>query len=231
LELFDKVAKQKNVRKNPKLPKFLDRKIYKTGQTRGADDDVIYQNRVSRDSTVLIPYSHINLADKAPNKERTFQNGFIVLIKPEEYFENENISEELEVKKVFLGQNALLFYETREQWNKYSPEKKGFEVANSRNSPLGGFYVARVPSNTSEGSEKILRGYTETKLKGAGIRVYEYADPLTIRDCRIQLELLFWNCYNSQTVARFAGMSEDEVKDRISFKVASSILLSGIYSY
>ena len=40
----------------PKLPQLLDRKIYKTGQTRGADDDVIYQNRVSRGSTVLIPY-------------------------------------------------------------------------------------------------------------------------------------------------------------------------------
>lgn len=44
-------------RKLPKLPQLLDRKIYKTGQTRGADDDVIYQNRVARNSTVLIPYS------------------------------------------------------------------------------------------------------------------------------------------------------------------------------
>ena len=35
----------------PKLPSLLDRKIYKTGQTRGADDDEIYQNRVSRTSS------------------------------------------------------------------------------------------------------------------------------------------------------------------------------------
>lgn len=27
-------------------PKLVQTKIYKTGQTRGADDDVIYQNRV-----------------------------------------------------------------------------------------------------------------------------------------------------------------------------------------
>ena len=40
----------------PKLPQLLDRKIYKSGQTRGADDDEIYQNRVGRTSTVLIPY-------------------------------------------------------------------------------------------------------------------------------------------------------------------------------
>ena len=37
-------------------PKLVQTKIYKTGQTRGADDDVIYQNRVGRNSTVLIWY-------------------------------------------------------------------------------------------------------------------------------------------------------------------------------
>ena len=42
-------------KKLPKLPELLERKISKTGQTRGADDDVIFQNRVSRNNTVLIP--------------------------------------------------------------------------------------------------------------------------------------------------------------------------------
>lgn len=40
--------------KNVQIPKAVNTKIYKTGQTRGADDDVIFQNRVSRNSTVLI---------------------------------------------------------------------------------------------------------------------------------------------------------------------------------
>ena len=43
----------------PKLPNLLGRKISKTGQTRGADDDVIYQNRVNRSNTVLIPYKKL----------------------------------------------------------------------------------------------------------------------------------------------------------------------------
>lgn len=43
-------------KKLPKLPELLERKISKTGQTRGADDDVIFQNRVSRNNTVLIPF-------------------------------------------------------------------------------------------------------------------------------------------------------------------------------
>lgn len=40
--------------------KPVNTKLYKTGQTRGADDDVIYQNRVKRNSTVLIPYSNMS---------------------------------------------------------------------------------------------------------------------------------------------------------------------------
>lgn len=38
-----------------KLPPLVERKIYKTGQTRGASNSEIYQNRVGRNSTVLIP--------------------------------------------------------------------------------------------------------------------------------------------------------------------------------
>ncbi len=34
-------------------PKPVSVKMYKTGQTRGADDDVIFQNRVSRSSTLV----------------------------------------------------------------------------------------------------------------------------------------------------------------------------------
>jgi hypothetical protein len=65
--------------KVPKLPQLLDRKIYKTGQTRGADDDVIYQNRVARSSTVLIPYSSWSTSFKFPPGE-SFEKGFIVLM-------------------------------------------------------------------------------------------------------------------------------------------------------
>lgn len=45
-------------KKLPKLPELLERKISKTGQTRGADDDVIFQNRVSRSpqSDEKLPY-------------------------------------------------------------------------------------------------------------------------------------------------------------------------------
>lgn len=201
--------------KVPRLPALLDRKIYKTGQTRGADDDVIFQNRVGRNSTVVIPYSHVDLAFKAPDNNGKFENGYIVLLKPEQFFASENFQEHLKNQGVELGKNALLFYETREQWNTYNPDDLGLEIATARQSSLGGIYVARVPSLTTEDAAKILRGYTNNNLKGAGIRVYEYASQETIALCRIQLELLFWHCANSMAVARFSGMTDAGIDERI----------------
>src|SRR3954470_23561258 len=93
-----------SAQKPPKLPMLLERKIYKTGQTRGADDDVIYQNRVSRTSTVLIPYFFWNV-----NLLKTgFENGFIVLISPTIYFSDEKIADKLASQGLILGENLLV---------------------------------------------------------------------------------------------------------------------------
>ena len=203
--------------KIPKLPNLLDRKIYKTGQTRGADDDVIYQNRVARNSTVLIPFSQYEICKEAPTNKGLYERRFIVLIKPEEYFDNKDIKEVLSNNKLVLGKNTLIFYETRGQWEKYNPEKINLKVAKSRISPLGGKYVARVPSTTAESVSKILKGYTTSGMKGAGIRVYEYASQDTIRLCKIQLRFLFWSCFNSEEILRIQGMSDEHIKNRKEF--------------
>ncbi|MBI1278341.1 MAG: BstXI family restriction endonuclease [Anaerolineaceae bacterium] len=95
--------------KLPKLPKLLDRKIYKTGQTRGADDDEIYQNRVGRNSTVLIPYSVWIQSQTIPHGEDGFENGFIALVSPARYFGEPAIEAEFEERNLVLGENALVF--------------------------------------------------------------------------------------------------------------------------
>lgn len=201
--------------KVPKLPQLLDRKIYKTGQTRGADDDVVYQNRVSRNSTVLIPYSIFESFSTPPHDEPMFENGFIVLISPSTYFNNNNIDQELKSKGLFIGINTLVFYETRTDWNTYNPELQGWNPAQCRKEVLGGEYIARVPATTSvDVGEKIIRGFNSTSSKGAGIRLYEYASSKVIRDCRLQLESLYWACFDSHRISIANGMSEDAIKLR-----------------
>ena len=199
----------------PKLPQLLDRKIYKTGQTRGADDDVIYQNRVSRASTVLIHYPFWQQCGIPSLAEAAYENGFIVLLTPGEYFGNSNITAELAERGLALGVNVLVFYETREQWNANNPEEVNWSAASQRTNPLGGEYVARVPATTAaENGEKINRGFTFTSMKGAGIRIYEYASTATIGQCRLQLETLFWLCHDADVVAVANGMTIETATTR-----------------
>jgi len=199
----------------PKLPQLLDRKIYKTGQTRGADDDVIYQNRVSRSSTVLIPYRCWHSCASPQVGGAGYENGFIVLVSPSEYFDNPKITAELAAKGLTLGTNALVFYETREAWEAHNPDELRWKAANSRTNPLGGKYVARVAATTAtENGGKIIRGFAETSTKGAGIRVYEYASADTTAKCRLQLETLFWLCADSKKVAISNGMKPEDINVR-----------------
>jgi hypothetical protein len=187
----------------PRLPDLLNRKIYKTGQTRGADDDEIFQNRVSRTSTVLIPYGFWGAC-----REELYVNGSIVLIPPATYFGWQDPQAQLAGSGLTLGHNAVVFYETRDMWNAHNPETLGWEPANQRQAPLGGQYVARIPATTSvDNGARIVRGYHTTSMKGAGIRVYEYASELTIEQCRLQLEALVWHCVDAEAVMLSAGMS------------------------
>lgn len=63
---------------------------------------------------------------------------------------------------------------------------------------MGGQYVARIAATTAtDNGEKISCGYNTTGMKGAGIRLFEYASQSIIDNCRIQLEAIFWLCNNS----------------------------------
>ena len=194
----------------PSLPHLIDRKLYKTGQTRGADDDVIYQNRVSRTSTVLIPYRCWDIC-----RTMTYENGFIVLISPDEYFADPGITSTLSAAGLALGSNTLVFYERRYHWDAHNPTVLGWAPATKRNPPLGGQYVARIAATTSaDDGERIIRGFNTTSMKGAGIRVYEYASTDCIAQCRLQLELLFWHCHDSLEVVTTNGMAQGAAEQR-----------------
>jgi hypothetical protein len=200
----------------PKLPQLLDRKIYKTGQTRGADDDEIYQNRVSRTSTVLIPYPVWTQHFTQEKAAGMFEKGYIVLVPPVDYFDHLHSSPvELAAHGLTLGHNALVFYETRKQWNAHDPAALGWEAARSRLSPLQGQYVARISATTAaDNGAKIIHGFDTNSNKGAGIRAYEYASEKEIGDCRFQLEALFWLCKDSDAVAIANGMTEENARLR-----------------
>jgi len=184
--------------------------LYKTGQTRGADDDEIYQNRVSRNSTILIPLSQFDKIKRA-KPDLDFDNGYIVLIDPRTFFEKKKkLQPELK-----LGSNMLLFYETRDQWNEFAPNEKKLKPATSRKAPLGGEYVARIPATTAaKNGKKVNEGFTKTAKKGAGIRAYEYASTSTLARTRVQLEAIFWACADSVKIVQDFGLTREDAMAR-----------------
>lgn len=192
----------------PRLPDLVERKLYKTGQTRGASKSEIYQNRVGRNSTVLIPFSHWR---ECILEDDAYENGSIVLISPTDYFEN---TADVEASGMVIGGDSLVFYATRADWNKFNPHSEGWSPATSRLYPLSGEYVARVPGTTSSGVSPILEGFTSSTSRGAGIRVYEYAHGTTISRTKIQLEALFWRCLDAETVLQEAAMAPDDIAAR-----------------
>ncbi len=198
----------------PALPKLLDRKLYKAGQTRGAEDDVIFQNRVLRKSTVLIPYDCWNECQNPPDGEAGYESGYIVLLTPEEYFSRPERAQELAAQGLVVGANALVVFETREQWLAHNPDELNWTAATQRQNPLGGQYIARISANTAEGGDKINRGFTTKKKKGAGIRVFEYANTTTTNQTKLQLEALFWLCIDADAVVTHYGMSQQNAELR-----------------
>lgn len=220
-------------KKTPRLPQLLDRKIYKSGQTRGADDDEIYQNRVGRNSTVLIRFDiWKNLLFKEVGKAPSFfENGFIVLITPAEYFGFDEAKEMLAGYGLTLGLNCLIFYQRRQEWDTFNPAVHGLSPANSRKEPLGGQYVARIHATTAlENGSRIAEGFTTTGMKGAGIRVYEYAPKDRINACRCQLEAVYWLCENSIEAVCDYGMSLSDAKERKAFALDKAAEL-GLLDY
>lgn len=197
--------------KSPKLPSLLDRKIYKTGQTRGADDDQIFQNRVGRNSTVLIPLAVWR--ENPAVRQAGYEAAYIILVPPNDYFDG-NGARALLADGVEVGRNALIFYELRSHWNRWNPDQYGFQVPTSRTAPLGGEYVARIANTTAYGDARINRGYTSKGLKGAGIRLFEYAPRGVIQSARTQLEALFWFAEDAIETCIGSGMTADDVHRR-----------------
>jgi len=193
------------------LPAPIGRKVEKTGQTRGAEKDTVYQNRVSRCNTVLIPLSSWKAGVVPPTAG--FEKGYIVLTHPEEYFSNNPPVAQSDLPKdLQLGQNLLILYETRREWDNYPPNSYGWQPANSRTPPLGGQYVARVPDTTSSNDSLERHGYIDSDSggQGVGIRVYEYASQEEIEATRYQLSCLAWRTEGIIDMAREEGIENPE---------------------
>lgn len=205
----------------PKLPDLLQRKLYKSGQTRGATIQEIYQNRVKRNSTVLIPWDFWSQCKDPNDGVGAYENGYIVLINPDWYLSCSDADDLLRAEGVALGVNAILHFEKRSQWEASGlilggllPNGKRVSEPTSRTAPIGGTILARLHSTTAQDGQRVDIGYSTKDLRGAGIRVYEYASDRTIETAKLQLESYYWLAADSIETSVANGMSRTAAETR-----------------
>lgn len=187
------------------LPEGIQKKINKTAQTRGAQpyERVPYQNRVNRSNRAVVPFKfrHVRPAEG-------YQNGYTIMVRPEEYFDRSTKNKREDFPEdVVIGDNAFIFYSTRNEWRNYPPlddwipcqyENNNIDNGNGSESLVRkikrivggkdvGHYIARVPATTaSKDGEAIVKGPPQ------GIRFFEYASDEMCWLVKCQLAFLAW---------------------------------------
>lgn len=183
------------------LPEDLRKKIKKTSQTRGAQpyNRVVYQNRVSRSNKVVIP-----LQFKECEIDGGFDNGYAILVRPEEYFDPQTKSKRANFPEdIQIGSNnAFIYYDNRNSWRNFPPlggwniRKHVIDGQSFDGSESGfkrdfsgqdlGEYIARVPGLTGRGENAapIVEGPPQ------GIRFFEFTPSAELQKVEIQLSYL-----------------------------------------
>ncbi|WP_265545121.1 BstXI family restriction endonuclease [Roseomonas mucosa] len=83
---------------------------------RGGDKGA-YQNHVTRDNQVIIPFEHL-----AGSNVPHFQDGYVIRLYPEQYFEGEKVPKAIFASgSVRVGENAFVLYRTYDQWERFPP--------------------------------------------------------------------------------------------------------------
>ena len=170
------------------LPEIVQKKLYKTMQTRGAQpyERVPYQNRVARWNRAVIPYVF-----RKSHPPESFQNGFTIMVRPSE------LSAKDFDQAVTIGSGAFVYYDNWDEYESYPP-RKDWEVCKvdgkstrgatrTQNSIHTGHYILRVPSTTSKNKKALVDGPPQ------GIRFFEYASQLESHMILWQLAYLAWN--------------------------------------
>lgn len=175
------------------LPDEVWDKIDKTAMTRGAQpkDRVPYQNRVRRWNRAVIPFDFKNSFP-----EGGYENGYTIMVRPDEYFAEDTREKREDFPgDVEIGENAFVFYSTRDEWDRFPPkddwepcryvDAEGEEKRSMRGEVYHeGEYIARAPATVSD--DKVVKG------KAQGIRFFEYASTRETREAQFQLAFLAW---------------------------------------
>ena len=204
----------------------LKKKIDKTREGRGGNG--IYKRRNSRSYRVIIHYNtYLKILKNNKKILDHYKRGYVVRVKPDQYFEKNG-----EIKKNFhktleLGKNAFLYFKNINDWNKYKSYCSDFEeVAElytksetvNNNEQWTGKFCKFITNTTPQEISLICSSGTKTneqieefkKLKdtygknipkqaGLGNYDYDYASEDEIKNVCYQLSMMIFGVPKMKT--------------------------------
>jgi hypothetical protein len=149
-----------------------------------------YQNHVVRSNKVIIPYERLADVDT-----ELFEDGYIIRLLPEQYFQAPNIPRPeftADDATVVVGRNAFVLYRTHESFRAFPP----LQDWTPRSLMRGKQHVNNRRGNVEDVGEYVLRlsriGTNQKRFEGPpqGIFATEYADKNTNYLCKCVLAWL-----------------------------------------
>jgi len=184
------------------FPYNIKKKLTKTREARQGDP--LYKRRNRRSYRVLM---HLitwkNLKNK--NSLDKYENGFVVVVKPREYFNKEGNRRSDFPSELKIGENAIIYYKRKSDLKKFKPKNEWEEVIETdTKDPNGweGHYAVNIRNAKPQIKSKITRSGDNTvnvkgkKQAGLGNYDYDYANDETMKKVCYQLSFLIWKLPN-----------------------------------
>ena len=203
------------------FPKSIEKKLDKTKE--GRQGDPLYKRRNGRHSTrslmLLSTFLKLNSEDL-----RKYNNGYIVVLSPEEYFDSESHDRSTNLdKRIQIGENAIIYYQNDIMWGKFNPlVLEGWEQVVEKSSKIGdwsGHFAVNITNAQEKKLSYIVRKDQKKSAnvfnwmpsniadvsprvnsglggKGLGNYDFDHCDEKEIEKILFQLSFLIWNTKN-----------------------------------
>ena len=224
------------------FPRELKKKIDKTREGRGGKG--IYKRRNSRSYRVIIHYNtYLKIIKNNKNFLRKYERGYVVRLRPDDYFDKKGNKKVSFHKSLILGKNAFIYFKNINDWNKYKSKCSNFEevvelyTTNdeiNNNDQWKGEYckfitnatpqqISLICSSGTKTDEEILKlnelkttyGNDIPKQAGLGNYDYDYASDKEIKNVCYQLSMMLFRVPGMKKYLKKLTPDINETKIRV----------------
>jgi len=198
------------------FPYTLKKKLTKTRE--GRQSDPLYKRRNRRSYRVLMQYVTWKRLKEEDLLDR-YKEGYVVVLKPNEYFNEYGNKKDGLHDDLKIGENAIIYYKRMSDLKKYEPKDEWNEVLETSTKGPGGWeghYAINILNAKPQKKTAITKSGSSTvekkgkKQAGLGNYDYDYASEKTMENVCYQLAFLIWKLPNIKD--HLLDLAQDETE-------------------